>query len=92
MVKPYYCFQNQGHVLTECNPVSVFIACFYSCRNNECIAGLFFLCQATVTLHQGQGYGHEHGHVRCHAYVYRRAKFECHSLNTDSRYYYSTTS
>ena len=34
-----------------------------------------------MTLHQGQGQRHEHEHIY-HAYVYRHAKFECHSLNT----------
>ena len=33
-----------------------------------------------MTVHQGQGQRNEHEHV-CHAYVYRRAKIECHSLN-----------
>ena len=34
-----------------------------------------------MTLRQGQGHRQEHEQI-CHAYVYRRTKFECHSLHT----------
>ena len=44
-------------------------------------ADLFYLCRPTVTLHQSQGHQDEHEQT-CHAYVYRHAEFECHSLNT----------
>ena len=34
-----------------------------------------------MTLDQGQGHRSVHEQM-CHAYVYRHAKFECHSVNT----------
>ena len=75
MIKPYTCFQSQNHVKQN---VSEHAYCLRSCGVNSTLNSS--LCQATVTLHQGQGRGNEHGHIR-YVYVYRHAKFECHSLN-----------
>ena len=70
------CFQSQCHVkhhLTE------HAYCFCSCRDHSALD--VFLCQATVTLHQGQCHRNEHTQIR-HAYVYHHAKLECHNINS----------
>ena len=53
--------------------------CLLSCRNNSTLNCC--LSRPTVTLHHGQGHQNEH-EQKHHAYIYRHAKFECHSLNT----------
>ena len=59
---------------------SMLITCLYSGRDNS-MPILFLLCQATVTLNQGQGHRNENKHNVCHTLVYSYAKFECSSLN-----------
>ena len=49
-----------------------------SCQEHATL--IFYLCQPTVTLHQGQGHQNENEHVR-HPQVYHQAKFECNSLH-----------
>ena len=65
--------------------------CLLFCRHNLTLN--FCLCRSTMTLHQGQGNRNEHGYI-WHAYVYRHAKFGCHSLNIvrDTSYGYYNTS
>ena len=57
-----------------------------ACLVGEIIQHLLFSISGhTMTLHQGQGHRNEHGHI-CHILVFRRAKFECNSLNNCPRY------
>ena len=70
MVKPYICFQSQGHVkqnLTE------HTYCLLSCRDNSTLN--FPLCQATATLHQGQGHRYQYDHYMPCISLYRHAQF-----------------
>ena len=87
-VKPYQCFQSQGHVkkrkkekkrLTVVAKFNAYYMLSF-CRDNSTLN--VFLCRPIVTLHQGQGDRNEYGHTHdMHKSIDRHAKFECHSLN-----------
>ena len=62
---PYKCFENQGHVKQN---LTNHAYCLLSCQ------------QFNMEFFPLLGQGHQNEHI-CHAQVYHRAKFECHSLN-----------
>ena len=61
----------------RCNKFNTYS--FLSCREKSTLI-LFCLCRLTGTFASRSRPLNEHEHI-CHAYVYRHAMFECHSLN-----------
>ena len=76
MVKPYNCFQSQGRVKQNFNGHAY---CLLSCRDNATL--IFFICQVTVTLYQGQGNRNEHKHIDP-----RISLLSCQVLNAKTEY------